>query len=186
MPNIDKTIELSKRTNRSLEEIRDVFTEMKGSDTQILDYYYGENGKNILGLFNELVDGYKNGIIKDNLNRIDNYLSQTDNPNEIEKLNEGKKLDEESLHIIDEIPQLIEAIKGPRLNEALRDESLRSRALRLVDQNNMKARVPEEEEVIRHVRNETRRKGGRRKRKNKTNNKKYIKKYVSKKNKKNY
>ena len=196
MSHINKIIELSKRNNNHMKEIRRVLVSMKDSDTQIIDYHYGEKDKDILELFNTLVDDFKNSVINNNLININDYLSQTDNPDVIKKLNESKKLEEESLQIIDEIHQLIKTIKGSRLNEALRDEPLRYRALRAINKNNLNPNDDDEpgKEVLRNVRNERAindrpRKGGRRKtcnKKNIRNNKKYQKKYVSKKNKKTY
>jgi len=183
----DSVKETSKTNNETMKFFQKSFTNI--SDMEIIKTYK-ENGENMFEPFKKIFNKYRTDYIPKNLKSINFLRGKINNPDQIEKLNECEKLDEESLKIIDEIEKIFEDIMKDRLNNAIMGPTLEKLVYRKILKHNIEPKNDIEKEVLSYC-NRIYSKGGLRKSRKRKNNKKYTKnityaiskKYVSKKNK---
>jgi len=182
---ISELSEMAKINHDLLEKKNSFFATI--SDATIRDYYneYGETMFD-LNYFRDKVPG--------NLNSINNmqgttYFRDSLNLKQKQKLNESKKLAIHNVEILNNIENIIENIKGERLNKAimgtLQDLARENvRKYNILPENEMQSSVIDEDYSAVIHEDYDNNHGGFRNRKNKTNNKKYAKKTTYKRPKK--
>ena len=179
----DNVTETSKTHNETMTFFKKSFENISDMDIRKT---FKENGENMFEPFKKIFNKYRTDYIPNNLKSINFLRKNINNPIQIEKLNECKELDEESLKIIDEIEKILEDIMKNRLNKAIIGK-LEGKTRDIINKHKIKARNKIEEEVLAQEYS----KGGLRKSRKRKNNKKYTKnityaiskKYVSKKHK---
>ena len=111
----DIVMRISKTNNTNMIFYKKTLENMSNMDIR---KNYKEKGENMFEPFENILKNYKNNLIPNNLKSIA-VLREINNPNQIEKLNECEKLENESLKIIDEILNIFKNIMEHKLNKAI-------------------------------------------------------------------
>jgi hypothetical protein len=177
---IDIISKNSEDTNRDIKVLKESLqTILSDSDIRIYYNLKGVDGFiNMVEPFKIILTGFQERIPRE-IESIENLLLENNLTSEqIKILNQSKKLDSESLKIIDETQNFLQHVKDKVQDPDYK--KLETIAYETVIKNKIKPKTPYETEVLnQHLKKQQSKKGGLRKsnnRKNKTNNKKYTKK----------